>query len=153
MDGITYHNGAANDYSDEYLHEILMDVNIIALVGASPRSDRDSYRVMQVLLAHGYTVIPVNPREVGNHILGQRCYADLTSIKPAVDMVDIFRSSEAAFGVTEEAIAIGAKVVWMQLDIINRQAAILAAAAGMKVVMNRCPKIELGKPYWTDRAD
>lgn len=153
MDEIMYHNGAANDYSDEYLQEILMDVNIIALVGASPRSDRDSYRVMQVLLAHGYTVIPVNPREAGNYILGQRCYADLASIKPAVDMVEIFRSSEAAFGVTEEAIAIGAKVVWMQLDIINHQAAILAAAAGIKVVMNRCPKIELEKPYWTDRAD
>ena len=153
MDEKSSQNGAADAYSDEYLKQILMDVNVIALVGASPRSDRDSYRVMQVLLEHGYTVIPVNPREAGNQILGQRCYADLASIEPAVDMVDIFRSSEAAFGVTEEAITIGAKVVWMQLGIINHQAAMLAAAAGIKVVMNRCPKIELAKTYWTGRAD
>tara|TARA_B110001452_G_scaffold95999_1_gene79367 strand:+ start:3379 stop:3840 length:462 start_codon:yes stop_codon:yes gene_type:complete len=153
MDEKSSQNDAAVAYSEAYLKQILMDVNIIALVGASPRSDRDSYRVMQVLLAHGYTVIPVNPLEAGNHILGQRCYADLASIEPAVDMVDIFRSSEAAFGVTEEAIAIGAKVVWMQLGIINHQAAMLAAAAGIKVVMNRCPKIELAKAYWTGRAD
>ena len=153
MDEKSSQNGAADAYSDEYLKQILMDVNVIALVGASPRPHRDSYQVMQVLLEHGYTVIPVNPREAGNQILGQRCYADLASIEPAVDMVDIFRSSEAAFGVTEEAIAIGAKVVWMQLGIINHQAAMLAAAAGIKVVMNRCPKIALAKKYWTGRAD
>ena len=153
MDEQSSQNGAADAYSDEYLKQILMDVNVIALVGASPRSDRDSYRVMQVLLEHGYTVIPVNPREAGNQILGQRCYADLASIEPAVDMVDIFRSSEAALGVTEEAIAIGAKVVWMQLQIVNPQAAQMAESAGIKVVMDRCPKLELENPYWTGRVD
>jgi predicted CoA-binding protein len=106
---------------------------------------------MQVLLEQGYTVFPVNPREAGNEILGQHCYASLDCIQQSIDMVDIFRSSEAALEVTEEAIALGAKVVWMQLEIINHQAAKLAAAAGIKVVMNRCPKIELQKSYWTSR--
>jgi predicted CoA-binding protein len=111
---------------------------------------------MQALLKQGYRVYPVNPREVGKQILGQDCYADLETLNGAldqpVDMVEIFRSSEAAFGVTQEAIAIKAKVVWMQLEIINHQAAELAEAEGIKVVMNRCPKIELEKPYWTGIA-
>jgi hypothetical protein len=108
---------------------------------------------MQVLLEQGFQVIPVNPREAGKPILGQRCYASLADIEQPVDMVDIFRSSEAALGVTEEAIAIGAKVVWMQLQIVNPQAAQMAEAAGIKVVMDRCPKLELQKPYWTGVAD
>jgi predicted CoA-binding protein len=144
---------AADDYSEEYLKEILTEVRTIALVGASPRVDRDSYATMQVLLDQGYTVFTVNPHEAGKKILEQHCYANLASIKQSVDMVDIFRSSEAALGVTKEAIAIDAKVVWMQLDIINHQAAELAAAAGVKVVMNRCPKLELAKPYWTGITD
>jgi predicted CoA-binding protein len=139
------------DYSEEYLVQILTEVRTIALVGASPKAHRDSYLTMQALLEHGYRVLPVNPLEAGNEILGQHCYASLACIQQPVDMVDIFRSCEAALGVTEEAIAIGASVVWMQLDIINQQAAKLAAAAGIKVVMNRCPKIELQKPYWTSR--
>lgn len=144
---------AVDNYSEEYLKEILTDVKTIALVGASPRVDRDSYRVMQVLLDQGYTVFPVNPCEAGNKILGQHCYESLSSIVQSVDMVDIFRSSQAALGVTQEAIAIGAKVVWMQLEIVNRQAAELAAAAGVKVVMNRCPKLEFEKPYWIGISD
>ena len=104
---------------------------------------------MQVLLEQGYEVIPVNPREAGKSILGQRCYASLADIGQPVDMVEIFRSSEAALGVTEEAIAIGASVVWMQLEIRNPQAAKMAEAAGIKVVMDRCPKLELQKSYWT----
>ena len=104
---------------------------------------------MQVLLEQGYEVIPVNPREAGKSILGQRCYASLADISQPVDMVEIFRSSEAALGVTEEAIAIGTSVVWMQLEIRNPQAAKLAEAAGIKVVMDRCPKLELQKSYWT----
>jgi len=143
-----------NHYSEAYLKQILTEVKSVALVGASPREDRDSYRCMQALLEQGYSVYPVNPREAGKQILGQHCYADLASLNAVldqpVDMVDIFRSSEAALGVTEEAIAIGASVVWMQLEIINEQAAQLAEAAGIKVVMNRCPKIELEQPYWTD---
>jgi len=117
-------------------------------VGASPRSERDSYLCMQALLNAGYRVIPVNPVEAGNTILGQHCYESLGAIGHQVDMVDIFRSPEAALGVTREAIAIGAHVVWMQLQIINQQAAELAEAAGLKVVMDRCPKLELEKPYW-----
>lgn len=104
---------------------------------------------MQVLLNAGYQIIPVNPSETGNKILGQRCYDSLASIQQPVDMVEIFRSSQAALGVTQEAISIGANVVWMQLEVFNQQAAELAESAGMKVVMNRCPKIELTKPYWT----
>jgi predicted CoA-binding protein len=103
---------------------------------------------MQALLNAGYRVIPVNPVEAGNTILGQHCYESLGAIGHQVDMVDIFRSPEAALGVTREAIAIGARVVWMQLQIINQQAAELAEAAGLKVVMDRCPKLELEKPYW-----
>jgi predicted CoA-binding protein len=103
---------------------------------------------MQALLNAGYRVIPVNPIEAGNSILGQYCYESLAAIGQPVDMVDIFRSPEAALDVTREAIAIGADVVWMQLDIINHQAAELAEAAGLKVVMDRCPKLELEKPYW-----
>ena len=120
----------------------------IALVGASPRPERDSYLCMQALLNAGYRVIPVNPTEAGNSILGQHCFESLAAIGNPVDMVDIFRSAEAALGVTQEAIAIGADVVWMQLEIINNQAAELAEAAGLKVVMDRCPKLELEKPYW-----
>ena len=119
------------------------------MVGASPRPERDSYTCMQVLLELGYEVIPVNSQEAGKSILGQRCYASLADIQQPVDMVEIFRSSEAALGVTEEAIAIGASVVWMQLEIRNHQAAEMAEAAGIKVVMNRCPKLELQKSYWT----
>ncbi len=122
-------------------------------MGASPRAERDSYICMQVLLEQGYQVIPVNPREAGKPILGQRCYASLADIEQPVDMVDVFRSSEAALGVTEEAIAIGAKVVWMQLQIVNPQAAQMAESAGIKVVMDRCPKLELQKPYWTGVAN
>ena len=138
-------------YSDEYLKDILTEVQSIALVGASPRADRDSHIVMNVLLEAGYQVIPVNPREAGNSILGQTCYGSLEEIDIPVDMVEIFRSSEAALGVTEEAIAIGAKVIWMQLQIVNHQAAQMAESTGIKVVMDRCPKLELQKTYWTDR--
>ncbi|MBT3528708.1 MAG: CoA-binding protein [Porticoccaceae bacterium] len=134
-------------YSDDYLKNILTEVQSIALVGASPRADRDSHIVMKVLLEAGYQVIPVNPREAGNSILGQTCYGSLAEIDVPVDMVEIFRSSEAALGVTEEAVAIGAKVVWMQLQIVNYQAAEIAESSGIKVVMDRCPKLELQKAY------
>jgi len=129
------------------LKNILTEVQSIALVGASPRADRDSHIVMKVLLEAGYQVIPVNPREAGNSILGQTCYGSLAEIDVPVDMVEIFRSSEAALGVTEEAVAIGAKVVWMQLQIVNYQAAEIAESSGIKVVMDRCPKLELQKAY------
>ena len=138
-----------DNYSDEYLREILIEVKSIAVVGASSKYQRDSYKVIKTLIDHGYRVIPVNPNELGKNILGRHFYSDLNSIDEPVDMVDVFRSNDAVIGVTEEAIGIGAKVLWTQLDIINEEAANLAEKAGLKVVMNRCADIELTKPYWT----
>jgi len=130
-------------FCNQQLRELFASVNTIALVGASPRPHRDSYLCMAFLLERGYRVIPVNPRAAGEMILGQHCYAALADIEEPVDMVDIFRSSEAALAVTEEAIAMGAKLVWMQLGVVNHAAAVLAEAAGLQVVMDRCPMIEL----------
>ena len=135
------------NYSESYIKEVLDEVKTIAVVGASANQDRDSYKVMQVLMQHGYEVFPINPNEVGNFILGQPCYADLSSVSGKIDMVDVFRASDAVLGVTKEAIAIGASVLWTQLDIVNKEAAELAEHAGLKVVMDRCPKIELAKLY------
>jgi hypothetical protein len=135
------------NYSESYIKEILNKVKTIAVVGASANQDRDSYKVMQVLMQHGYEVFPINPNEVGNFILGQPCYADLSSVAVKIDMVDVFRAADAVMGVTKEAIAIGASVLWTQLDIVHKEAAELAEKAGLKVVMDRCPKIELAKLY------
>jgi len=132
-------------YSKKYIREILKEVKTIAVVGASSKSDRDSYKVMAALIEHGYQVFPINPNEEGNLILDQLCYSDLRSLKIKIDMVDVFRVKEAVMGVTKEAISIGAKVLWTQLGIINEEASKLAKDAGLKVVMNRCPKIELAK--------
>jgi hypothetical protein len=142
-----------DEYPDDFLIEILTSVKTIALVGASSNPERDSFKVMKVLLDSGYKVFPVNPNEKDNIILGQFCYADLNSIDKSIDMVDIFRATEAVLGVTKEAIEIGAKVLWTQLDIINKEAAEIAQNAGLKVVMNRCPKIELAKEYWTSNKN
>ena len=139
------------DYSDIFLKNILEDTKSIAIVGASSKPHRDSYKVMETLINHGYSVYPVNPNEVGNRILGIECYSNLNAIKEEIDMVDIFRSREAVLEVTNESINIGAKVIWMQLDIIHLEAEELAKKNGLKVVMNRCPKIELQKPYWTSK--
>jgi uncharacterized protein len=135
------------DYSDSYIKEILEEVKTIAVVGASANKDRDSYKVMQSLIQHGYQIFPINPNKEGNLILGQPCYADLNSVSAKIDMVDVFRAADAVMGVTKEAIAIGAKVLWTQLDIVNQEAAELAERAGLKVIMDRCPKIELAKLY------
>ena len=135
------------NYSESYIEEILNKVKTIAVVGASANQDRDSYKVMQVLMQHGYEVFPINPNEAGNIILGQPCYADLSSVAVKIDMVDVFRAADAVMGVTKEAIAIGASVLWTQLDIVHKEAAELAEQAGLKVVMDRCPKIELAKLY------
>ena len=135
------------DYSQNHIKEILDEVKTIAVVGASANQDRDSYKVMQVLIQHGYQIFPINPNEEGNLILGQPCYADLSSVSRKIDMVDVFRAADAVMGVTKEAIAIGATVLWTQLDIVHKEAAALAEQAGLKVVMDRCPKIELAKLY------
>jgi predicted CoA-binding protein len=134
-----------DDYTEDYIHRVLDDVKVIAMVGASSYNIRPSYFAMKYLLAKGYSVIPINPREAGNEIIGQTVYAALSDIPGPVDMVDVFRSAEAAGPITDEAIAIGAKVVWMQLGVRNDEAAERAEAAGLRVVMNRCPKIEYGK--------
>ena len=135
------------NYSESYIKEVLDEVKTIAVVGASANQDRDSYKVMQVLMQHGYEVFPINPNEVGNFILGQPCYADLSSVSGKIDMVDVFRATDAVMGVTKEAITIGASVLWTQLEIVHKEAAELAEQAGLKVVMDRCPKIELAKLY------
>ena len=133
--------------------EILKNISSIAVVGISSNKDRDSFKVMKFLIEKGYRVFPVNPNEIDNSILGLSFYPDLNSIKHSVDMVDVFRSSDAVMGVTQEAIDINAKVVWMQLEIINYEAANLAEIAGLKVIMNRCPKIEFKKLNWTRRTN
>ena len=132
-------------YSDAYIRDILAQNRIIAMVGASANSSRPSYFAMKYLKQKGFTVIPVNPGQAGQEILGEKVYASLADIQEKVDIVDIFRSSDAALGVTREAIALGAKVVWMQLGVRNDEAAKLAEEAGLQVVMNRCPKIEYGR--------
>ena len=134
-----------DDYSDAYLRDILRRVKTIAMVGASPNWNRPSFFAMKYLQAKGYRVIPVNPAAAGQEILGETVHASLKDIPGKVDMVDIFRNSAAAGPITDEAIAIGAPVVWMQLGVRNDAAAARAEAAGVTVVMNRCPKIEYGR--------
>ena len=134
-------------YPDSYLREILTGMRTVAVVGASPSPQRPSHRVMRYLQRHGYRTIPVNPFACGpagdGNILGERCYANLADIPGAIDMVDIFRRSEFAGAAVDAAIAAGAKVVWMQLGVRDDRAAARAEVAGLKVVMNRCPAIEM----------
>ncbi len=136
-------------YSNAELLEILRDTRTIAMVGASPKWNRPSYFAMKYLQEKGYRVIPVNPGQAGKEILGETVYAALSEIPGQFEMVDIFRNSEAAGPITDEAIAIanekGIEVIWMQLGVINQAAAEKARAAGLKVVMDRCPKIEFGR--------
>ncbi|HLI13389.1 MAG TPA: CoA-binding protein [Alphaproteobacteria bacterium] len=132
-------------YSDDYLLDILKNDRVIAMVGASPNWNRPSYFAMKYLQGKGYRVIPVNPVAVAEPILGEKVYASLKDIPVKVDIVDIFRKSEAVPPIVDDAIAIGAKVVWMQLGVRHPEAAAKAERAGIKVVMNRCIKIEFGR--------
>ena len=129
--------------TEQEIKTILQQVKSIALVGASDKPHRASYGVMAYLLSQGYQVIPVSPKLAGQKLLEQKVYATLADIPQPIDMVDVFRNSEAAFGVAEEAIAIKAKVLWLQLGVINEEAEKLATEAGLKVVMDRCPKIDI----------
>ncbi len=136
-------------YPDGLLRKVLGSVRTIAMVGASPDWHKASSFAMKYLQSKGYRVIPVNPRAAGKTILGETCYGRLSDIPPnearRIDMVDIFRNSEAAGPIADEAVAIGAKVVWMQLGVRNDAAAARAEKAGLTVIMNRCPKIEYGR--------
>lgn len=136
-------------YSDAYISGILNSVKSFAMVGASANQVRPSYFVLKYLIAKGYRVVPINPGQAGREIFGQKVVAKLSDIEEPIDVVEIFRNSQAALGITKEAIALkeklGIKVVWMQLGVRNDEAALLAEEAGLQVVMNRCPKIEYGR--------
>ena len=136
-----------DNYDDTTIRGILNTVKTIVMVGASEKENRPSYFAFKYLLEHGYTMIPVNPGHAGHDILGQRIYAKLADIPMPIDMVDIFRGSQYALAIVQEAIALKPRpaVIWMQLGVRNDKAAALAEASGMKVVMNRCPKIEYGR--------
>ena len=140
-------------YSDSYLQDILSSVKTIAMVGASPDKTKFSYGVLRVLHETGYDMIPVNPRPGLNEIRGLKVYPSLSVIDRPVDMVEVFRKPEDLYAIAEEAIKIGSKVLWGQIGVINHEAALLAEEAGLKVVMNRCPKIELFRPFWKPRLD
>jgi predicted CoA-binding protein len=136
-----------DSYPDSTIRGILNTVKTIAMVGASEKENRPSYFAFKYLLERGYTMIPVNPGHQGHTLLGQPIYARLADIPQAVDMVDIFRSSKYALGIVQEALALKPRpqVIWMQLGVRSDEAAALAEANGLKVVMNRCPKIEYGR--------
>ena len=131
--------------SDAEIKTLLENARTIAMVGASDRPDRPSYRVMQTLQDHGYRVIPVNPQITGEHIHGEFVFRDLAQLGDDIDIVDIFRNSAAAGDAIDAAIAVGAKAVWLQLGVIDEVAAARAEAAGLKVVMDHCPKIEFAR--------
>ena len=128
---------------DEDIRALLEETRTIAMVGASDRPDRPSYGVMAYLQSRGYRVIPVNPQITGEHIHGEFVFRELSQIGDPIDMVDIFRRPMAAGEAVDEAIAAGAKSVWLQIGVINEEAAARAEAAGLKVVMDRCPKIDI----------
>jgi uncharacterized protein len=131
--------------NDAEIAELLSSMRTIAMIGASDRPDRPSYGVMKFLQDQGYRVLPVNPPITGEHIHGEFVWRDLSEIGDPIDMVDIFRRSADAGEAVDQAIAAGAKAVWMQLGVMNEEAAARAEAAGLKVVMDRCPKIEIGR--------
>ena len=141
------------EYDPKYLADILSSVKTIALVGASADKTKFSYGVLRVLHETGYTMLPVNPNPELKEIRGIKVYHSLEEIEHKVDMVDVFRPKEEFYGFAEKAISIGAKVLWGQINVYDDKAAKLAEDAGLKVVMNRCPKIELFRPFWKPRLD
>lgn len=141
------------EYPPEYLATILREVKTIAMVGASPDPTKFSYGVLRVLHEQGYNMKPINPGHAGKEIRGLKVYGSLADVDEPIDMVQVFRSSDALLGVAKDAVAVGAKVLWGQIGVYNEDAARIAEDAGMKVVMNRCPKIELFRPFWKPRLD
>ena len=140
-------------YTDAYIQDILSSIKTIAMVGASPDKTKFSYGVLRQLSEIGYDILPVNPNPNITEIRGLRVYRSLEEIDKPVDMVDVFRPKEELYGFAERAIAIGAKVLWGQIGVYDDNAARLAEDAGLQVVMNRCPKIELFRPFWKPRLD
>jgi predicted CoA-binding protein len=131
--------------SDADLRRLLENTKTVALVGASPKPNRPSHGVMAYLQRSGYRVIPVNPMAAGSTILGETVYGSLTEIKEPIDMIDVFRRAEDTPPIAEEAVAVGAKSLWLQLDIVNDEAAAIATKGGLDVVMDRCTAIEIGR--------
>ena len=141
------------DYPDGYLSDILSSVKTIAMVGASPDPTKFSYGVLRVLHEQGFNMIPISPRPGLDEIRGIKVYTSLDKVDQPVDMVQVFRNSNALYGVAEEAVAAGAKVLWGQIGVFNEDAAKLAEDAGLRVVMNKCPKIELFRPFWKPKLN
>lgn len=141
------------DYTPEYLADILRSVKTIAMVGASNDKTKFSYGVLRVLHETGYEMLPVNPNPQLTEIRGIPVYRSLEEIDRPIDMVEVFRPKEELHSIAEKTITIGAKVLWGQIGVYDDRAAALAEAAGLKVVMNRCPKIELFRPFWKPRLD
>lgn len=140
-------------YSDVYLQSILKSVKTIAMVGASPDRTKFSYGVLRVLHETGYDMIPVNPRPDLREIRGLRVYPALAAIDRPIDMVQVFRRAEDLADVAREAVAVGAKVLWGQIGVFDKEAARIAEDGGLQVVMNRCPKIELFRPFWKPKLN
>ena len=141
------------DYDPSYLADILKSVKTIAMVGASGDKTKFSYGVLRQLSEIGYDILPINPNPKITEIRGLRVYRSLKEIDKQIDMVEVFRPKNELYGIAEQAIEVGAKVLWGQIGVYDDKAAELAEAAGMKVIMNRCPKIELFRPFWKPRLD
>jgi predicted CoA-binding protein len=141
------------DYEDEYLQEVLKSVKSIAMVGASPDKTKFSYGVLRVLHETGFEMLPINPRPGLTEIRGIKVFPTLESINRSVDMVQVFRKSKDLPDIAEKAVSIGAKVLWSQIGVKNNEAARIAETAGLMVVMNRCPKIELFRPFWKPKLN
>lgn len=141
------------DYDPSYLADILKSVKTIAMVGASGDKTKFSYGVLRQLSEIGYDILPINPNPAIKKIRGLRVYRSLKEIEKQIDMVEVFRPANELYGIAEQAIEVGAKVLWGQIGVYDDRAADLAEAAGLKVVMNRCPKIELFRPFWKPRLD
>lgn len=152
MNAMTYmdHN---EPYTDAYLQDILKSVKTIAMVGASPDKTKFSYGVLRVLHETGYDMIPINPRPGLEEIRGLKVYPSLSEVDRPIDMVEVFRRPEDLPAVAEEAVKVGAKVLWGQIGVFNEEAARIAEDGGLKVVMNRCPKIELFRPFWKPKLN
>ena len=141
------------DYSEDYIASVLKNTKSIAMVGASPDPTKFSYGVLRVLHEQGFKMYPVNPKPEVEEIRGIRVYSSLAEIEEPVDMVDVFRRSEALHGIAQESIDIGAKILWAQIGVYDEDAAKLAEDAGLQVVMDRCVKIELFRPFWKPRLN